>query len=317
MPNSGATGREARIGPWLARRCQVDFEFSGVHVVVRGNVRRTELDRLAIVAGKTGYDPAPRVALEPEENPAAAPSVMSARPSKHEPTSTPLAGLFPPGTIGFEVEPPVEAASLFPEELESIRHAVPKRVGEFAAGRACARQALAGLGYRRVPLPAGPDRRPVWPNGIVGSISHTDGFCVAVAARAGCVTAIGIDVERTGRIEERIWKSICTPEELSWLRRRPPGDQPILATILFSAKESFFKCQFGSTGLRPDFTEVAIEVIAHRGFRVQGRRSGLESIAARVQGAIAVRGNLVVTGSYIPAKTADLRPTSISRRQKT
>lgn len=228
--------------------------------------------------------------------------MISARAGENEPKPTPLVDLFPPGTAGFEVRPPVGADSLFPEEMECVRNAVPKRVGEFAAGRACARRALAQLGLPDLALPAGPDRRPAWPAGIVGSISHTEGFCVAVAARDGCVGAIGIDVERVGRVRERLWRSICTPEELSWLRCHPAEDRPILATILFSAKESFFKCQFESTGLFLDFAEVAIEMTADRHYRVRCPRPGLEGLVGRVRGRATVRDDLVVTGSFVPAK---------------
>src|SRR5258707_14555226 len=67
---------------------------------------------------------------------------------------------------------------------------------EFAFGRQAAAEVLASLGFETEAIPVGPRGAPRWPEGVVGSISHTDGLAISVAARATERTAIGIDVER-------------------------------------------------------------------------------------------------------------------------
>lgn len=61
-----------------------------------------------------------------------------------------------------------------PFELTS---AVAKRRSEFLAGRLCAAHGLLSIGAD--PEVGRADNLPVWPNGISGSISHTDGHAVA------------------------------------------------------------------------------------------------------------------------------------------
>jgi len=101
-----------------------------------------------------------------------------------------LAGLFPQGVVAAELREPADAALLLPEERQSCSGFGSKRLEEFAAGRVCARRALAELGIIGFPLPADDDRRPCWPRDVAGSITHTTGFCGAVVA--------GRDLRRSG-----------------------------------------------------------------------------------------------------------------------
>lgn len=87
---------------------------------------------------------------------------------------------------------------LEPIERSFVANAVHSRRKEFALGRALARRALAAAGHARVGIPAGPDRAPIWPTGIIGSITHCDHIAVAaVAPTQSGIQAIGIDLERT------------------------------------------------------------------------------------------------------------------------
>ena len=63
-----------------------------------------------------------------------------------------------------------EPGELFPEEVVHLDKAIASRRREFAAGRACAREALAKLGLPPVPILRGEKREPLWPQGIVGSL---------------------------------------------------------------------------------------------------------------------------------------------------
>jgi 4'-phosphopantetheinyl transferase EntD len=63
----------------------------------------------------------------------------------------------------------------FPGEADLVADAVEKRRREFVTTRRCARQALAQLGVPPVPIRPGPGRAPVWPAGVVGSLTHCAG----------------------------------------------------------------------------------------------------------------------------------------------
>ena len=128
-----------------------------------------------------------------------------------------LHGLFPAAVVGAEMREPGDASLLLPEEAACVGRAVPKRVQEFAAGRLCARRALAEFGITDFPVRVASDRQPLWPEFLVGSITHTDGYCAAVVAERCRLSAIGIDCEVIGRVTQELWPTILGPEEARWL----------------------------------------------------------------------------------------------------
>ena len=136
-------------------------------------------------------------------------------------------------------------AELLPEELAHVRRAVPKRVQEFAAGRICARRAMAKLGLPPAAIPAGADRAPVWPDGVLGSITHADGHCAAAVARSGHgIAAIGLDLEEAALLPEGVLEIVCSAEEHAWLDAHSSAEREILARAIFSAKECAYKAQY-------------------------------------------------------------------------
>ena len=93
-----------------------------------------------------------------------------------------LAGLFPPGVVATELRETGDPHLLLPAEARYLGRAVPKRIGEFAAGRLCARRGLAEFGVVDFAVEMAADRQPIWPAALVGSITHTAGFCASVIA---------------------------------------------------------------------------------------------------------------------------------------
>src|SRR5262245_52443619 len=116
---------------------------------------------------------------------------------------TEIKALFPAFVRGAELHDPALAEPLFPAEEEHIARAVDKRKREFALGRTCARRALLALGVPAGALPAEKERSVSWPDAAWGSITHTQGFCAAVAALRSDVRGIGIDAEQKERVVER------------------------------------------------------------------------------------------------------------------
>jgi 4'-phosphopantetheinyl transferase EntD len=157
-----------------------------------------------------------------------------------------------------------DEALLLPEEAACVQRAVEKRRREFAAGRVCARQALAKLGFPAAPLLIGPHRQALWPAGAVGSITHTTGFCAAVTARASEFRGIGIDTEIVGRVTVPLWPSICVADEIARVQGLPRELRAGTATLIFSAKEAFYKAQFPALGERVGFHDVAIDLPAQQ-----------------------------------------------------
>jgi 4'-phosphopantetheinyl transferase EntD len=150
------------------------------------------------------------------------------------------------------VEAPLEL--LLAEERAAVARAVPSRQQEFAAGRVLARRALRRLRGVESPIPANPDRTPRWPAGVVGTLTHTRGLCVAAVALAGDVLALGLDAEEATPLEPELWPLVVRANERAWLR----GDG-LRAKHLFSAKESVYKAQHGLTGTLLDFTDVELD----------------------------------------------------------
>ena len=176
--------------------------------------------------------------------------------------STTFAALFPEGVAAAELRGPGEPARLKPEEARSVERAVPKRIHEFAAGRQCARRALAELGLADVSIAAAQDRQPVWPAGVVGSITHTVGFCAAVVAQETRLQALGVDTELSCAAKPELWRTICVPDENAWISTLPPEERATAATLMFSAKEAFYKCQYPLTGERLSFSDLCVTVHA-------------------------------------------------------
>jgi 4'-phosphopantetheinyl transferase EntD len=80
---------------------------------------------------------------------------------------------------------------------------------------------------------------PLWPAGIVGSITHTDGYGAAVAASAADFAGLGVDAERVGGVTPDLWPRLFNAIERAGLEQlRDPAKA---ATILFSAKEACHK----------------------------------------------------------------------------
>lgn len=160
---------------------------------------------------------------------------------------------------------------LYGEEQALIKNSVEKRKKEFSAGRACARKVLHQLGIDHYPLLADRERVPLWPENILGSISHTEGSCLAVATKKGRLQGIGIDVERINRSVYDIKRMICVPTELDFLARLNCDEKQLsYLMLIFSAKESVYKALYPSRRMPFEFNDFRIRIDTLSGcFRVE------------------------------------------------
>jgi 4'-phosphopantetheinyl transferase EntD len=155
-------------------------------------------------------------------------------------------------------------AYLLPEEAAALGRVAETRRREFTAGRTCARRALAELGLPPMPILSGRDREPLWPHGIVGSITHCEGYCAAAVARASVLAAVGIDAEPDEALPDDVLERVALQEERTWLRARRHSAMH-WDRLLFSAKESVFKAWFSATAQWLDFTDACVTMDPERG----------------------------------------------------
>ena len=167
-----------------------------------------------------------------------------------------IARLLPAGVASADVEGDDLHGQLLAPEAAQIRSAVPSRRQEFAAGRSCARQALRELGLPETAILRGQHREPLWPPGIVGSITHCPGYCAAAVARTADALAIGIDAEVHAELPANILERVSIPEERAWLASAPKGLH--WDRVLFSAKESLYKAYFPLTRRNLSFDEASV-----------------------------------------------------------
>lgn len=152
-----------------------------------------------------------------------------------------------------------DVGMLYEEERKLIIHAAPKRQAEFAAGRLCARDALEDLGVNGSPILMDAKGAPIWPEGVIGSIAHAKGCCAAVVALDQGENSLGLDIEETGRVKESVWSYTFLPEEIEWLRLQS-DESAKWASVIFGAKEAFYKAQYPLTHSWLGFQDVLINI---------------------------------------------------------
>lgn len=168
--------------------------------------------------------------------------------------------LLPPGAVYVHSFTDRLCSPLFPQEEAAIARAVAKRRAEFTTVRACARDALAKLGYPPAPLLPGERGAPGWPEGVVGSMTHCQGYRAAVVARAEEVATLGIDAEPHEPLPDGVLASIARPEELIALAALPAGG-PAWDRLLFSAKECVYKAWFPVGRRLLDFRQATVVIL--------------------------------------------------------
>jgi 4'-phosphopantetheinyl transferase EntD len=154
-------------------------------------------------------------------------------------------GLFGDGVLvlGARIDPEAVAA-LTEAEAVLVERAVDKRRREFATARRLARLGLSRMGRAHAEILHAPDRSPLWPQGMTGSISHCDTRAVVALAAQGEAGTVGIDVEHRDGLRRDLWKSVFLPAETARLEAQfDEAERARMALVLFSAKEALYKAQ--------------------------------------------------------------------------
>lgn len=203
-----------------------------------------------------------------------------------------------------ELEAEVTRIALPPD----LERAAQKRKLEFLAGRHCAREALRALVPDRTPEPIAiaDDRGPRWPPGFVGSISHSHGVASAAVARCDDARAIGLDIEILipEAAANEIRRTISTPREIVASTRALDWSERLVLTVIFSAKETIFKCLYPLVRRNFGFHAVEVTAIDPRAgtfaAHVLAALSHEFQLGTTLDGRFAFDGERVHTGMILP-----------------
>ena len=133
------------------------------------------------------------------------------------------------------------------------------RQAEFFFGRLTARMALGEYGLENLEIHTGLNREPIWPLGMLGSITHNRNLSGAVAQKYGSVRGVGIDLESTGTAEQHdaIASVAINSDELSIVTSSLFTFGQTM-TLFFSAKECFYKATYRDVGHFFGFEAISI-----------------------------------------------------------
>lgn len=202
-----------------------------------------------------------------------------------------------------------EGQMAYPEEMSMIKRARKRRKVEFVAGRLTVKEILSRFGVEKYPILAGHYREPIWPSGIVGSISHCAQYCFVAAAKKDHYISIGVDVEPNEPLHESLEHIICTVKEKRWvfeqnLNLKKAVHDVYWRRMIFSAKESVYKCVFPLIFKHLDFHEVMIGISEDRkNFIVQPISDHLDyqvvQLLAKIKGFFEIANGHIYTMSGI------------------
>lgn len=174
--------------------------------------------------------------------------------------------------------------ALLPDEAASIGPCAVTVKRQSGAVRLLARDDLRNRFGQSCAIPRDKKRRPVWPAGIVGSLSHDATTAACAISRQSAYLAIGIDVEPDSPMPEGTALMVPTPTEAA--RYAPDILQ---SRLLFCIKEAAYKA-FSTLDPRfLDFQDVEVDLDA----RVCSSKFGLR---ANIDWA---RGEKLVAVAYI------------------
>ena len=179
-----------------------------------------------------------------------------------------------------------------------------KRRAEFTLGRICAHEALSRFGLESEPILKNPEtREPCWPDSVWGSITHSAGFAAVAVGLKKEIKGVGIDLESFSRsVDFNIRRLVCVDSELEWLESLPTKQANRALRIIFSAKESIFKCIYPGTKTYLTFKDAEVSVSEPEknfSFTIFKSCSGIIKQGFPHHGRYSEMDNMLLTSVYI------------------
>jgi 4'-phosphopantetheinyl transferase EntD len=213
--------------------------------------------------------------------------------------------ILPPAVAVEDTREELLEVELFPEELAAVGRAVEKRRREFTTGRACARRALARLGVAPCAIANGERGQPLWPVGVVGSITHCAGYRACAVAREAQVVGVGIDAEPHAPLPDGVLGQIARAEERPRLARLAEAEPAVhWDRLLFCAKEAVYKVWFPLAACWLGFEDATLTLdpvgCAFQAQLLKPRPHTATALPEILKGRWLVREGLVLTAIALP-----------------
>ena len=161
--------------------------------------------------------------------------------------------------------------ALTPEEAIAFTKSVPAVRRASGAARIVARELLTKISIGGCSLPKASSGAPIWPNGVVGSMSHDPRIAVAAIALRRDYVALGIDIEPAEPLPSDSLDLIATPQE-----RAAIDEDPYRGRLLFAAKEAVYKAVYPLDQTFLEHHDVQIDLVHRRATVRNGRTIDLQ-----------------------------------------
>lgn len=200
------------------------------------------------------------------------------------------------------------AADLAPAEAVLGRGAAPSRLDDLRRGRMAARLALRTLGASETTVLREPDGAPVFPDGFVGSISHTAGRALAAVGRAEQVGGLGVDVETIERGAQEDLADFIPLAERQAFATRFGLSEDAAAIARFSLSESVYKA--ASVHLRRwiNFDEYRFHPERNRRIAISAYSPDLAAVLDGASCELETDGSYVLSAVWLPAYVREKFP---------
>lgn len=148
------------------------------------------------------------------------------------------------------------------EQEASVNIKSTARKTSFLRARLAAHIGIAKLGnatqIETTAILRGLHGEPLFPKGIIGSLSHSNELACALVSKDPQIRACGVDCEPISRVvSKQFFKRICNAEEIIELER-----MAVTALEAFVIKESALKAVFTIQKSFPDFRSLSLSVVS-------------------------------------------------------
>ncbi|MGN7186948.1 4'-phosphopantetheinyl transferase family protein [Microbacterium enclense] len=203
------------------------------------------------------------------------------------------------------------------DEAHIVRNAVETRRREFTTARMCAREALEALGFPPAEILQDERRAPIWPEGVVGSITHCSGFRAAAVARSTVIRSLGIDAEPQSPLPDGLAELVLTSEEQTALRSTREVLPNEIERLIFVIKESIYKAWYPLTRAWLGFQDVTVTVAADGAASARRHAASDEQVASPQEfySRWKISRGLILASTVIPRDTLEPRTAACAEKR--